>query len=105
MITFLQLTDAFCGFKCYRVASLKKLQISEAGYAMPLELWVQAAAAGLRIIELPVPLIYLDEKRSFGGVLDDAQTRLDYYHLTIERAIAAVSGDAFCAAAACDEQS
>ena len=28
--------------------------------------------AGLRIVEYPVPLIYLDEERSFGGSLDDA---------------------------------
>lgn len=82
------LTDAFCGFKCYRVSSLAKMKITEPGYAMPLEVWVQAAAAGLKVIELPVPLIYLDEKRSFGGVLDDGQTRLEYYHLTLDRAIA-----------------
>ena len=36
-------------------------------------------ATGLRIVELPVPLIYLDEKRSFGGALDDADTRLAVY--------------------------
>jgi dolichol-phosphate mannosyltransferase len=92
----LSLTDAFCGFKCYRASALSKLNISEPGYAMPLEVWVQAAAAGLKIIELPVPLIYLDEKRSFGGVLDDGQTRLEYYHLTLDRAIAAVEGAGFC---------
>lgn len=83
-----QLTDAFCGFKAYRVDALKHLSIDEAGYAMPLQVWVQAAAAGLKIIELPVPLIYLDEKRSFGGVLDDASTRMEYYHLVIDRSIA-----------------
>lgn len=97
----LNLTDAFCGFKCYRVAALARLNIHEVGYAMPLELWVQAAAAGWRIIELPVPLIYLDEKRSFGGVLDDAQTRLDYYHLTIDRAVAAVEKSGFCVGECC----
>jgi glycosyltransferase involved in cell wall biosynthesis len=92
----LNLTDAFCGFKCYRVAALRRLKMNEPGYAMPLEVWVQAAAAGLTIVELPVPLIYLDEKRSFGGVLDNAQTRLEYYHLTLDRAIAAVEDGAFC---------
>jgi dolichol-phosphate mannosyltransferase len=97
----LSLTDAFCGFKCYRVSALRKLNISEPGYAMPLEVWVQAAAAGLKIIELPVPLIYLDEKRSFGGVLDNGQTRLEYYHLTLDRAIAAVEGAGFCIGASC----
>ena len=97
----LNLTDAFCGFKCYQVSALKRLNISEPGYAMPLEVWVQASAAGLRIIELPVPLIYLDEKRSFGGVLDDGQTRLEYYHLTLDRAIAAAEGSGFCVGAGC----
>lgn len=85
----LTLTDAFCGFKAYRVAALEKLNITEPGYAMPLELWAQAARAGMRIIELPVPLIYLDEKRSFGGVLDDAVTRMEYYHFVLDRSIVA----------------
>ncbi len=85
----LELTDAFCGFKCYGAEALRCLHSTEPGYAMPLEIWVQAAQARLKIIELPVPLIYLDEKRSFGGVLDDAQTRLEYYHLTLDRCIAA----------------
>ena len=100
----LSLTDAFCGFKCYRVVALPNLKISEPGYAMPLEVWVQAAHAGLKIVELPVPLIYLDEKRSFGGVLDDAQTRLEYYHLTLDRAIASVQSQGrFCVGSACGE--
>jgi dolichol-phosphate mannosyltransferase len=82
------LTDAFCGFKAYRVAALKKLNVTEPGYAMPLELWVEAAKAGLSVIELPVPLIYLDENRSFGGALDDGTTRLNYYHLVLDRSMA-----------------
>jgi glycosyltransferase involved in cell wall biosynthesis len=99
----LSLTDAFCGFKCYRTSALKRLRIQEPGYAMPLEVWVQAAAAGLKVIELPVPLIYLDEKRSFGGVLDNGQTRLEYYHLTLDRAIAAIEDGRFCVGASCDD--
>jgi glycosyltransferase involved in cell wall biosynthesis len=85
----LKLTDAFCGFKAYRVEALKKLRPTDSGYAMPLELWVQAAFHDLKIVEVPVPLIYLDEKRSFGGALDDSQTRLAYYHDVIERAVQA----------------
>ena len=87
----LKLTDAFCGFKAYRVESLKRLQLTETGYAMPLELWVQAAFHGLKIVESPVPLIYLDEKRSFGGALDDSATRLAYYHSVIDKAVQAAS--------------
>lgn len=83
-----QLTDAFCGFKAYRVSALGKLDLRETGYSMPLELWVQAAHAQLQVVELPVPLIYLDEDRSFGGALDDGSTRLQYYHLTLDRSMA-----------------
>ncbi|HEY6564750.1 MAG TPA: glycosyltransferase family 2 protein, partial [Pirellulaceae bacterium] len=63
----------------------RRLRLSENGYAMPLQLWVQAARLGLRIRELPVPRIYLDAKRSFGGALDDAETRLAYYRDVIDR--------------------
>jgi len=86
----LKLTDAFCGFKAYRVASLTKLELTEPGYAMPLQLWVQAAHLGFNIVELPVPLIYLEEKRSFGGVLDDSSARLQYYKEVLDRSQAAV---------------
>lgn len=85
----LHLTDGFCGFKAYRVAALRRLTITETGYAMPLELWVQAVAAGLKIVELPVPLIYLEEARSFGGELDDATTRLRHYYDVLDRSIVA----------------
>lgn len=51
---------------------------------------MQAVCLKLKIVELPVPLIYLDENRSFGGALDDGAKRLAYYHEVIERAIAAL---------------
>jgi glycosyltransferase involved in cell wall biosynthesis len=84
----LNLTDGFCGFKAYRASALRCFDIHETGYAMPLEVWVQAVRANLKIVELPVPLIYLDESRSFGGSLDDAATRLAYYNLVLDRAVA-----------------
>jgi dolichol-phosphate mannosyltransferase len=83
----LELTDTFCGFKAYRVSALKLFEITESGYAMPLELWVQAARLGLRIIELPVPLIYLDEARSFGGALDNARKRLSVYRQILRQSM------------------
>lgn len=83
----LQLTDAFCGFKAYRVDALRSLNVTELGYAMPLQLWVQAAMRRMSIIEIPVPLIYLDLSRSFGGQLDQAEVRLKYYNEVIERSV------------------
>jgi glycosyltransferase involved in cell wall biosynthesis len=87
----LNLTDAFCGFKAYRVEALRNFDITELGYAMPLQFWVQAVALGLRITEYPVPLVYLEEARSFGGSLDDSLKRLAYYHEVIDRELAAAA--------------
>lgn len=87
----LALTDAFCGFKAYTRGALADLHVTEQGYALPLEVWVQAAARGIAVSELPVPLVYLDEQRSFGGALDDAATRLAYYRRVLDRAEAAVA--------------
>ena len=83
----LKLTDAFCGFKAYRTSALEKLDITDTGYAMPLQFWVQAVRRGLSIIEVPVPLVYLDEHRSFGGSLDDGETRRQYYYEVLNRAL------------------
>lgn len=75
----LSLTDAFCGFKAHRVSALRRLRLDVPGYAFPMQLWVQVAAAGLRVRELPVRLIYRDYSRQFGGSLDDAEIRLQHY--------------------------
>lgn len=75
----LDLTDTFCGFKAYRREALAKLHITEEGWGMPLQLWVQAARQGLRVKEIGVPRLYLDPNRAFGGVMNDPEQRLAYY--------------------------
>jgi dolichol-phosphate mannosyltransferase len=82
----LQITDAFCGFKAYRREALDRLHITETGWGMPLQLWVQAARMGLRVREMAVPRLYLDPNRAFGGVLNDAEERLAYYRKVIDAA-------------------
>lgn len=89
----LKLTDAFCGFKAYRTEAIRQMRITDSGYAMPLQLWVEAAAAGLRVIEIPVPRIYLDATRSFGGSLDQAEARLRHYNRVLDGAIAAACSE------------
>lgn len=83
----LNLTDAFCGFKAYRTSSLARFEITDRGYAMPLQVWVQAARHGMKVVEVPVPLIYLDEARAFGGALDDAEYRLNHYRAVFHEAM------------------
>ncbi len=82
----LNLTDSFCGFKAYRRQALERLHITETGWGMPLQLWVQAARLGLRVKEVGVPRLYLDPNRAFGGVLDDETERLTYYRKVIAAA-------------------
>jgi dolichol-phosphate mannosyltransferase len=82
------ITDAFCGFKAYRTEVLRKFDLQETGYAMPLELWVQAACQKANVVELPVPRVYLDPNRTFGATLDDSDVRLAYYQQVIDRALA-----------------
>lgn len=84
----LNITDAFCGFKAYRVPVLEKFRVTEQGWGMPLQLWVQAAAHGMRITEIGVPRLYLDPNRTFGGVLNDPAERLAYYRGIIDEAAA-----------------
>jgi dolichol-phosphate mannosyltransferase len=79
----LDLTDSFCGFKAYRREALAQLSITETGWGMPLQLWVQAARLGLRIKEIGIPRVYLDLNRSFGADLDDSARRLAYYRRVI----------------------
>jgi hypothetical protein len=68
------------------VPALARLRITEPGWGMPLQLWVQAARLGLRVREVGVPRLYLDPNRAFGGVLNDPDTRLAYYRDVIRRA-------------------
>ena len=83
----LSLTDAFCGFKAYRISACDRLRLTVDGYDFPMQFWVQAAAHGFVIEELPVRLIYHDPSRSFGGPLDDPTSRLRHYRRTMHREI------------------
>ncbi len=86
----LGITDAFCGYKAHRVAAMRKLTLDVAGYAFPLQLWPQVAAARLRLKEIPVRLIYNDPNRHFGGKLDDAANRLLHYTQVFEDEMARI---------------
>jgi glycosyltransferase involved in cell wall biosynthesis len=81
----LDITDAFCGFKAYRVEVCSRLDLDVDGYEFPMQFWVQAVANGLRIEEIPVRLIYNDPSRSFGGPLDNPTSRLNHYRCTLHR--------------------
>lgn len=83
----LGITDAFCGYKAYRAAPCAALSLDANGYEFPMQFWVQARAAGLRVRELPVRRIYVDMTRTFGGGLDEPSQRLAAYRETMHREI------------------
>lgn len=84
------ITDAFCGFKAHRTSAMAQLDLNIPGYAFPMQFWVQAAAANLRIREIPVQLIYKDATRHFGGELDDPTSRLQHYLEVLTRQLSQV---------------
>jgi len=84
-LTGFAITDAFCGYKAYRVEKLKSLRLSEEGYGLPLQVWIQAWAHGLTVRELPVSLIYLEGRNNFIPELEDPVARYRYYMDVIKR--------------------
>jgi drug/metabolite transporter (DMT)-like permease len=74
-----KLTDAFCGYKSYRVSRVTSLCLHENGYAFPMQFWAQAWKNSLRIREYAVERIYLDATRQFGGHLDIPEQRMAHY--------------------------
>lgn len=101
----LSISDAFCGFKAYRVPALQRLALNTDGYAFPLQFWAQAVAHKLRIREIPVSLIYNDPNRTFGGPLNDDTAReahyLEVYNQEVQRLAHLLPESALVAADAC----
>jgi len=87
-ITGFDITDAWCGFKAYRVSALRAFHLTEPSYGMPLQVWVQAAYHRLTVRELPVARIYKNPERKFWGGLDDMRARRAYYLRVLEAEVA-----------------
>jgi dolichol-phosphate mannosyltransferase len=60
--TFYDITDCASGFRAYKASALRKLSLTEKGYAWPFQLWIQAALAGLRVREIPIALVYFQSE-------------------------------------------
>ncbi len=79
------ITDAFCGFKLYKVSALSDLNLTETGYGFPLQFWFEADRRGLGVKEIPVKLIYNDYSRNFKEKFDSALKRYKYYITIIQK--------------------
>ena len=79
------LTDAMCGFRAYRAETVRLMALSEPGYGINFQIWARASKLGLRVVEVPVPVIYPEVARPIGGGLDDSEVRFAYYEKVILR--------------------
>ncbi len=77
------ITDAFCGFKAYRVDKLAELNLTITDYAFPLQVWVQAVMKGFRIKEIPVPLIFTNPRRNYDEILGNVEETIQYFKKVI----------------------
>jgi len=94
-ITDYDLTDSFCGFKIYSVSALKKLKLTEKGFGLPLQLILQAHKQKLILKEMPIELIYTDEKRTFGVILNNTLKRFSYYIKIIRKEIDCIESNGY----------
>jgi len=83
----ISLTDAFCGFKAYRVNKLSELKLTITDYAFPLQVWVQAVMKGFRIKEIPVPLIYPNPRKDYEKILGSVEDTITYFKKIIANEI------------------
>lgn len=88
-VTNYQLTDAMCGFRAYTSEALRRMALTEEGYGINFQIWVRAARHGLRVVEVPVPVIYPPVAKPIGGGLDDAEVRYRYYERVVRREVEA----------------
>jgi glycosyltransferase involved in cell wall biosynthesis len=61
----MNITDAFCGLKGYKVKKLPT-DLDDAGYAFPLIFWHFVSLKSLKIKEIETPIIYRLDRRSRG---------------------------------------
>jgi len=61
----MNITDAFCGLKGYKVNVLPN-KLDDAGYAFPLVFWNYMTSKSLKIKEIETPIIYRLDRRSRG---------------------------------------
>lgn len=80
-----QITDVFCGFKCYNIDAISKLDLYLFGYEFPIQLIIEANDKKLSWTEINVPNIYLESSRNFNNDFRDDNERLNKYLKVIDK--------------------
>ncbi len=83
-LTSYDITDSFCGYRCYKSYVFDEFFPDDKGYGFPLELWYHFKKFNYSYVEIPVELYY-PVKKDFPGDLKNTLKRLKYYLSIIER--------------------
>jgi len=83
--TSYDITDCASGFRAYKVSALRKLNLTEKGYAWPFQFWIQAALAGLRVKEIPIALIYFQSEEDSRGESKLIRRTVSYCRWVMQR--------------------
>jgi len=83
-LTGYNITDSFCGYRCYKSYVFDEFYPYDKGYGFPLELWAHFKKFNYKYSEIPVELYY-PIKKNFSSELKDSEKRLKYYLGLIEK--------------------
>jgi len=83
-LTGYDITDSFCGYRCYKSYVFDEFFPDDKGYGFPLELWAHFKKFNYKYSEIPVELYY-PIKKDFPGELKNTEKRLKYYLNLIEK--------------------
>lgn len=86
-LTSYRITDVGCGMKRIFIPIIKRLNLMESGYGFPLEFWLLCDEQLASVIEIPVPLIYVDPTRHFGTKFPSMSVGVDYCIFVIMRTL------------------
>lgn len=83
--TSYDITDCASGFRAYQVSALRRLNLTEKGYAWPFQLWIQAARADLQVKEIAIALIYFHSEEDSQAESELIRKTVRYCRWVMER--------------------
>jgi hypothetical protein len=80
------LRDTQCGFRVFRVDTLRRLRLHASGYEIETEMLVKARRSGGRVVSVPITAVYAGGESKLRPVRDTTRTCfLAVYYRFLER--------------------
>lgn len=72
IFTGVKTTDSQTGFRAYNQYALERLHLTTSGYEVCTEIFIASRRAGLRMVEVPIKVIYTDYSKRKGQSITNA---------------------------------